>query len=81
LEERVEELMSHPVAADGYSVYHWPEFQAFCKRAGIMWGLKTRRIEITLAEGELFVVKQEYAASDTGGGFLPNQTHSTQERT
>lgn len=51
-------------AADGYDVYTWPEFQAFCKRAGILWDLRTISIEFRIAEGERMVIRQEYAASD-----------------
>lgn len=57
---------THRRPVDGYEVYSWPEFLAFCKRAGILWDLHTREITFTLREGELLVIKQEYVARDGG---------------
>lgn len=51
---------------DGYSVYSWPEFKAFCKRAGILWDVGTRTLTITLQEDALLVVQQEYIGRDMG---------------
>lgn len=53
------------IFADGFAVYQWPEFQAFCKRAGILWDLHTQSISFTLEEGSAMVVEQSYLAVDT----------------
>lgn len=55
----------HPVAHDGYGVYHWPEFQAFCKRAGILWDLRTVSMTFTIEEGACLDVTQTYRGTDT----------------
>ncbi len=54
----------HPIAFDGYEVYSWPEFQAFAKRLGLMWDLRTVNLTITINEGEAVSIKQEYRGSD-----------------
>jgi hypothetical protein len=56
---------SYEGAHDGYSVYFWPEFQAFCKRAGILHDLRTVHMTITIKEGHPLVVDHTYQAVDT----------------
>jgi hypothetical protein len=51
-------------AHDGYAVYRWPEFEAFCRRAGILWDLRTIGMSFSIKVGERFSVVHEYAASD-----------------
>jgi hypothetical protein len=45
---------------DGYGVYHWPEFQAFCKRARIAYDLLTVEISIRFGDGEPLTIFQSY---------------------
>lgn len=52
------------IAHDGYSVYRWPEFEAFCKRAGILWDLRTISMTITIEEGGMLAVDHKYAGSN-----------------
>lgn len=61
-----EELRSYPTAMDGYAVYRWPEFIAFCKRAGILWDLRTVRMAINIRLDEMVTIDQTYAGTDTG---------------
>ncbi len=65
------------MSSDGYSVYRWPEFRAFCKRAGILWDLRTVSITIRIAEGELLVVDHQYAASDDQRPAQPESIDTT----
>jgi hypothetical protein len=51
-------------ANDGYGVYRWPEFRAFCDRAGIPYGLGTRSISFSIEEGEALEVRHTYIAFD-----------------
>lgn len=67
LVDRCEEVFQSPVAADGFNVYTWPEFQAFCKRAGFMWNLRTRDVVITIKEGHLLLFNHEYVGTDLPG--------------
>lgn len=53
-----------PPAYDGYQVYFWPEFQAFCKRAGILWDLRTVSMTFCIAEGKRLVIDHQYAAQN-----------------
>jgi hypothetical protein len=55
---------NHPTAVDGYGVYRWPEFQAFCKRAGILWDLRTVSMVIYVEEGATLKVEHNYRGSD-----------------
>lgn len=57
-------MHNNPTASDGYRVYHWPEFRAFCKRAGICIDLKTVDIIITIKEGSPLQVEQRYYGTD-----------------
>ena len=66
LEEILTALRNHPMAHDSYTVYRWPEFQAFCKRAGIMWGLRTVDLEIILHSDEIMMIRQNYRGTDSG---------------
>jgi hypothetical protein len=66
-------------SVDGYRVYSWPEFQAFCRRAGIVWGLHTKRITITLEEGMSLMIYQEYNGHDMGPQETPNETGESEE--
>lgn len=52
------------VCHDGYSVYRWPEFQAFCRRAGFLWDLRTIKMTIYINEGERLRIDHQYAGSD-----------------
>lgn len=54
----------HPTASDGYAVYRWPEFQAFCKRAGICYDLKTVDMTITIREGLPLSIEHKYYGTD-----------------
>jgi hypothetical protein len=45
---------------DSYGVYASEEFQAFCERFGIAWGLHTKSITITLPAEGIMTVVQEY---------------------
>lgn len=65
------ELREHPTAADGYGVYRWPEFIAFCKRAGILWDLRTVSMEFTIGEGQPLTVRQVYIGTDTDATYDP----------
>jgi hypothetical protein len=56
-----------PVAGGGYALYSWPEFQAFCRRLGVLWDLRTVKITLHLGEGEAVRVVQEYMGSDVPG--------------
>ena len=47
------------------SVYHWPEFAALCRRLGIAWEFLTKRMTISICEGEHPRVIHEYAFADT----------------
>jgi very-short-patch-repair endonuclease len=51
-----EALRQEPLASDGYEVYRWPEFRAFCDRAGILWDLRTISMTFTIEEGSRLVV-------------------------
>lgn len=51
-------------AYDGHAVYHWPEFQAFAQRLGLMWNLRTIDVSIHIREGELVTIEHRYAGSD-----------------
>ena len=64
---RAQRAKQHRVAADGYEVYQWPEFKAFCRRAGIAWDLNTVDMEFRIVEGEALVINHRYYAVDTGG--------------
>jgi hypothetical protein len=57
-------LREGPQAYDGYDVYSWPEFQAFAKRLGVLWDLRTISIRILLDANERVEVEQVYAGSD-----------------
>lgn len=57
-------LRAIPGAFDGYQVYLWPEFRAFCDRAGILWDLWTISMTFTIEEGSRLVVNHTYAGSD-----------------
>ena len=48
----------------GYEVYQWPEFEAFCERAGIAWDLPTKTLKIEMSEGEILAVTQTYMGQD-----------------
>jgi hypothetical protein len=66
------EVRDHDIVHSGYAVYHWPEFRAFCDRAGILHDLRTISVRVTVpAEGRI-TVEQEYAASDTASPTRPN---------
>ncbi len=47
LKQRAIATRTYPYATDGYSVYSWPEFRAFCDRLGVLWDLRT--IDITIS--------------------------------
>lgn len=64
-------------AWDGYAVYGWPEFQAFCARAGILWDLRTINIAFSIKRGERMSVVHEYAASDNPGPAPPHPIDTT----
>jgi hypothetical protein len=66
LDEGYTAIRDGPRANDGYHVYAWPEFKAFCKRAGIMYDLLTISMVITIQEGGRLEVDQKYAALDRG---------------
>jgi hypothetical protein len=55
----------HQGVNDGYEVYRWPEFQAFCKRAGILWDLLTIGMVIHVNVGEMLKVEHTYKGIDT----------------
>lgn len=57
-------LSNRTTAGDGYAIYHWPEFRAFCDRAGILWDLRTISITFTIEEGASLVVDQRYVGSN-----------------
>lgn len=59
-----ESFQSAADADDGYTVYSWPEFRAFCKRAGFMWNLRTRGVTFRVFEGEPVVFTHEYIGTD-----------------
>lgn len=59
-----EALRLGPHCDDSYNVYHWPEFQAFAKRLGILWDLRTIDLTIKLIHRQRVVVEQTYAACD-----------------
>ena len=58
----------HRTANDGFSVYRWPEFEAFAKRLGFMWDLRTIDVTIKIHRGEMVVIDQTYAGSDIPSG-------------
>lgn len=66
LDEGYRELIAGKGHSDGYVAYHWPEFRAFCKRAGILWSLNTISITIKLEEGAAISVDQQYRGVDMG---------------
>lgn len=47
-------------------VYHWPEFQAFAKRLGILWHLGTTTLIIKFAPFKAVEVTHSYLAADQG---------------
>lgn len=55
-------------AYDGYEVYSWPEFKAFCDRAGILYDLRTISISFKIEIGARLEINHVYAGSDN----LPN---------
>src|SRR5215831_410332 len=62
---RVLREKKHKVCVDGYEVYQWPEFKAFCRRAGIAWDLNTVDMEFRIVEGEFVIVNHRYYTVDT----------------
>lgn len=64
-EKDAKELREYPPAADGYIVYQWPEFQAFCKRLGVVWNLTTIDLSIHIIEGKRVEIEQRYTGRDT----------------
>lgn len=50
-----------------HEVYLSPEFEAFCKRFGILWDLRTVNMTIELPVGEAMVIKQTYRGTDNVG--------------
>lgn len=47
----------------GYEVYRSPEFQALCRRFGVVLGLRTKEITLKLTEDE-FLVTQTYLTEE-----------------
>ena len=52
------------VAADGYSVWHWPEFQALVKRLGIDLEAPTLAVTIRVHHEEIVTVIHEFRGLD-----------------
>ncbi len=43
-----------------YDVYHWPEFQAFCRRLGVAYDLPTLDLTITMRFDETVEIAHKY---------------------
>lgn len=50
---------------DGFTVFHWPEFQALMRRMGIPPELLTKGIDIHVHEGDSVAVCHRYLATDS----------------
>ena len=49
---------------DGFTLYHTPEFQAFCNRIGLIWELRTTNIVIRIPVEGLVEIEQTYQGSN-----------------
>lgn len=61
--------------ATGINPYHWPEFRAFCQRAGIAWDLRTISMSIHIEEGFMMRIEQKYAGASPST-FIDDQVES-----
>jgi hypothetical protein len=67
-----EALRRKAIADDGYAVYRWPEFKAFCDRAGILWDLRTISMTFSIVEGGRLEIDQKYIGSDNDTPLEPS---------
>jgi len=55
---------------DGFTVWRWPEFQAFAARLGIDLAYDTTAVTVRIAVGERPVITQEYKAREPKEGAI-----------
>lgn len=69
------EMAQHPVALAG-DVWRWPEFRAFCNRAGILIRLRTTGLTIDLDIGKPMRVTHRHIAANGPGAVVDDSTET-----
>lgn len=64
-QQSLDQLKTQATSAHSQDVYRSPEFQAFAKRLGILWGLHTLSLTIELPVEGMVKVTQSYHARIT----------------